>query len=183
MHGIVLKGLKDFVIETYDRETWRTLMEEAGVGYRLYVPVEEYPDEEVFALVETAVELTGIDAPDLLETFGRFVVPALVETYGVHVADEWSAIDLVANVETYIHESLRRMPGSKYTPPELSARRVDETTVLVRYESDRGLCDLAEGLLYGIADHYGAELAVEERRCMHEGAEDCELLVRDVGAA
>lgn len=180
MHGIVLKGLKDFVVDAYDRETWRTLLDEAGIGYTLYLPVDEYPDEEAMALVETAVELTGIDAPDLLEAFGKYLVPSLIETYGVHVDGEWTAIELVANVERYIHEALRKKNVSEFTPPELSTRRVDENLVVLRYGSDRGLCALAEGLLYGVADHYDTEFRVVERRCMHEGADACEFLVQEV---
>ncbi|MGM0590058.1 MAG: heme NO-binding domain-containing protein, partial [Halobacteriota archaeon] len=107
MHGIVLKQLKDFVVEQYDHEAWRTIQAEAGVDGAVYVPVTEYPDEDVLALVGAASELTGIETPDLLEAFGQFIVPPLVQTYGVHVDREWTGLDLIANVETYIHMALR----------------------------------------------------------------------------
>lgn len=181
MHGIVLKGLKDFVVENYDEDTWRTLQDEAGVGYKLYVPVSDYPDEEVMALVETAVELTDIDPPDLLEAFGQYLVPPLLQTYGVHVDGEWTPLELLANVEEYIHEALRAKNISEFTPPALAAARVDEDTVVLRYGSDRQLCDLAEGIVYGVADHYGTEFDVEERRCMHDGDDFCEFRIREVG--
>ena len=177
MHGIVLKGLKDFVVEQYDLDTWHALRENAGIEMKMYVPISEYPDEEVLALVDSAVELTGIDAPDLLAAFGEFLVPQLVETYGVHVDEDWTGLDLIANVETYIHEALRAKNLSEFAPPELSAERVGDDRVSITYASDRELCDLAKGLVRGIGAYYDEQLAVDEPACMHDGDPHCELVV------
>jgi len=177
MHGIVLKGLKDFVVEQYDHETWRTLRRNAGIEMKMYVPVSEYPDEEVVALVETAVEMTGIEAPDLLAAFGEFLVPRLVETYGVHVEEDWTGLELIANVETYIHEALRAKNLSEFTPPELTSEWVDDDRVSITYASDREFCHLAKGLVRGIAEYYDEQLSLEEPVCMLEGGPHCELVV------
>jgi predicted hydrocarbon binding protein len=177
VHGIVLKGLKDFVVESYDRETWSTLQREAGLPHRLYVPVTEYPDEDVLALVETASRLTEIPVAELLESFGRFIVPPLVETYGVHVDADWTGLELIANVETYIHLALRAKQISTYTPPELESEWRGADTVRVVYRSDRQLCDLARGIIKGVGDYFDEPYEIEEPVCMHEGGDHCELLV------
>lgn len=177
MHGIVLKGLKDFVVEQYGDDAWDAIHEEAGRRKRLYVPVSEYSDEIVLDLVAAAAELTDTDAPALLTAFGRYLVPQLVSTYGVHVDREWTGLELIANVETYIHEALRAKQLSEFTPPALRARRLNERQVAVAYESDRGLCALARGLLEGVGDYYGESFRVEQRRCMHHDAPRCEFLV------
>jgi len=177
MHGIVLHGLKAFVTDVYDEDAWDAILEDAGIAPQIYVPVTDYDDEDVFAIVGAASELTGEEPDDLLYEFGRYVVPTLVETYGVHVDQDWTGLDLVANVETYIHEALRAKRLSEFTPPGLQTKRVDEDRVLVRYTSDRELCDLAKGLLQGIGDYYGENLAVSEHRCMHDGADSCDLEV------
>ncbi|RKD93865.1 heme-NO-binding protein [Halopiger aswanensis] len=177
VHGIILKGLKDFVTEEYDEETWTALHEAAGLRTRLYVPVTEYPDEIVLELVDAATDLTGLEEEALLAAFGRFLVPHLLSTYGVHVDREWTGLELIANVETYIHEALRAKQTGEFTPPELRTRRVDDRRVALAYESDRGLCALARGLLEGIADYYDEPLHIEQRRCMHEGADCCVFVV------
>ncbi|WP_254528435.1 heme NO-binding domain-containing protein [Natrinema gelatinilyticum] len=176
MHGILFKGLKDFVVETYDRATWRQLQEAAGVGGRRYVPVSAYPDEELVALVEVAVDHTGIEQSELLRTFGRYVVPTLVDMYGIFIDDAWTGLDLIENVEGAIHHVLRNSDSLKYEPPEISATRVDTDIVLVTYGSRRGLCAVALGLLEGIGDYYDEPLEVFEHRCRHEGASSCELV-------
>lgn len=177
-----MKALKDFVVDTYDAGTWRQLLEDSGVGYKIYVPVTEYDDGEAMAIVGAAVETTDLSQEELLVAFGEYLVDPLVSTYGVHVDGEWTALELLANVETYIHEALRAKNVSEFTPPDVSAERVDESTVRMVYRSDRGLCQLIPGLLDGIAGHYGTELATTERRCMHEGADHCEFVIREVGA-
>lgn len=177
MHGIVLKGLKDFVISEYDHEAWADIQREAGLEGKVYVPVTEYDDEDVLALVDAASEATGIDVPTLLEEFGRFLVPPLVETYGVHVDRDWTGLQLVANTPEYIHMALRAKQLSTYTPPNLTAEWVDDDRVLVTYSSGRELCPLAKGLLYGVGSYYDEPFEIAEETCMLEGDGQCELLV------
>lgn len=181
MHGIILKGLKDFVVEQYDEETWRTLQSEAGVEGEIYVPVTEYPDEHVLSLVQAATEMTGIPTPDLLEAFGRFLVPPLVETYGVHVDVDWTGLELIANVESYIHTALRAKQLSTYTPPELSSRWIDENRVELVYTSERGLCHLARGLVAGVGEYYDEPFEITETACVHDGDDECVFSVESHG--
>jgi len=178
MHGIVLKSLKDFVVDTYDTETWRAIQAEAGVPGKLYVPVSEYTDEETLALVAAASELSGEDEADLLYEFGRYAVGPLVETYGVHVDGEWTGLDLLANTETYIHRALRAKQLSEFTPPKLQSKRLGEDAVVVRYGSDRGLCMLAEGIIDGVGEHYGELYRIDHRTCQLEGDPHCDLVVQ-----
>lgn len=182
MHGSILKGLKDFVVQTYDHETWQAICDEADVPRTMYVPVSNYPDEYLFSLVEAAVDLSGEETSDLLRAFGEFLVSELVNTYGIHVDEEWTGLELVENVEEYIHRGLRANNISDFDPPALDARRVDDAMVVVEYSSDRGLCDVAMGLIEGIGDEYGDPLNVEESQCMHDGAPYCELVVTNATA-
>lgn len=177
MHGIVLKGLKDFVVESYDREAWQRIQAEASLEGKVYVPVTEYPDDDVLALVGAASEVTDIPAADLLFEFGKFLVPGLIETYGVHVDGDWTGLELVANVEKYIHEALREKQLSAYTPPELESGWLDDDRVGIIYSSDRELCALAKGLITGIGSYFDESFEVTERACMKNGSNQCEIVV------
>lgn len=177
MHGIVLKGLKDFVVESYDQGAWAEIQAEASLDGKIYVPVTEYPDEDVQALVGAAAEVTGREPADLLEAFGRFLVPPLLETYGVHVSEDWTGLELVANVEEYIHTALREKELSAYTPPELRSEWVGEDRVGIVYTSDRELCPLARGLIYGVGEYFEEPLEIDEQVCMKAGDDRCEMVV------
>jgi len=182
MHGIVLKGLKDFVVETYGTDGWDQVREAAGVEGRIYVPVSEYPDEEAVALVGAASEVTGQPPSTVLESFGEYLVDPLLSTYGVHVDGDWSSMELLANVETYIHEALRAKQLSTYAPPRIDARRVGADRVVLYYGSGRQFCSLVRGILLGVADHYDETFQVAEPECMLDGADHCEFHVARVPA-
>lgn len=177
MHGIVLKGLKDFVTTEYDHEAWVAIQRAAGLEGQVYVPITEYEDADVLELVGAASEVSGEDVPTLLDEFGRFLVPPLVETYGVHVDADWTGLELIANVETYIHTALRAKQLSTYTPPDLASEWVDDDTVRVTYASERELCALAKGLIHGVGNYYDERFDVEEDACMLDGDDRCDILV------
>lgn len=181
MHGIVLKGLKDFVVDRHGPEAWRAVQEEAGLEGRIYVPVAEYPDEEVMGLVGAAASMSGTDVPDLLEAFGRYLVPPLLRTYGVHVDGDWTGLQLVANVEEYIHTSLREKEVSSYTPPELRSDWLADDRVGIIYDSERQLCHLARGLIIGVGDYFDDPLDIREPSCMLDGDDRCGFVVTRAG--
>lgn len=177
MHGIIFKTLKDFVVTNHDHETWDEVRRAADLGGRVYLPIDTYDDGELAALVEATADRTDASVPDLLESYGRFAAAQLLDTYGNVVADDWDALDLVANVETGIHTVLRSH-NPDLDPPELVCRRDGDAQVTVLYRSQRRLCFVARGIVLGVADHYDEPVTVTERTCMHDGDDRCELVVR-----
>ncbi|WP_137283527.1 heme NO-binding domain-containing protein [Halorussus salinisoli] len=177
MHGIIFKSLKDFVVTNHGHETWDEIRHEADLEQRVYLPIDTYDDGELVGLVEAATDLTEASIPDLLESFGRFAAGNLLDTYGNVVGDDWDALDLVANAETGIHTVLRAH-NPDLDPPELVCRRDGDARITVYYRSPRRLCFVAKGIVLGVADHYGEQLTVTEATCMHDGDDQCELVVR-----
>jgi predicted hydrocarbon binding protein len=178
MNGFMLKGFKDFIVDRHDHEAWQAIQSEAGVEGKIYVPVTEYPDKEVTMLVEAASSISGTDISELLEKFGRFLVPRLVDTYGVHMDDNWTGLKLISCVEKYIHTALREKKMSSYTPPELQSGWVQSDRVRIVYNSDRKLCHFARGLIIGIGEHFDESYEIEETSCMHNGDDRCDFVVR-----
>jgi hypothetical protein len=177
MNGVFHRGIKEFVIEEYGRDVWDEARSEAGVERQVYLPVDTRPDSEFISLVETVPAQVDESPFDLLEEFGRFLTPRLIDTYGARVIDDdWGAVDLVANVESAVHVPLRNH-NTELNPPRLTCTRDGPDRAVVVYESPRRLCPIARGLLVGVGDHYDDPLAVTEERCMHRGDEQCELVV------
>ena len=175
MHGILLKGLKEFAVESYGRDTWNRIREEAPVERKVYLPIETYDDGELTALAEAASAITGESTDEFLEAYGRAVCGRLLSTYDNVVDEEWSAVDLIENLESDVHTALRSH-NPKMDPPQVETQRSDGELV-VRYDSHRNLCPVAKGLVHGVGDHYGENFVVTERRCAREGAEHCELVL------
>ena len=68
---------------------------------------------------------------------------------------------MLANLETTIHKVIRARDVAA-TPPFLGIVRNGPTSVVIRYASARRLCALARGLVAGLANHYGEQVAVTE---------------------
>ena len=178
MHGIVLMELKKHVEQAYGPQTWSALLIAAGLPGTIYNAMGEYPDEEVLAIVGAACEATGKSADEVLEGFGRFLVPDLVATYGFLVQPGWDALDLIANTEKTIHTVVRTRDGA--TPPVLEVTRQGPDALSLRYSSSRQLCALAKGIAKGVGDFYETPLEVAETTCMHRGAPHCQLEISRV---
>lgn len=176
MHGILYKALKDLVVDRYGRDVWSEVQSEAGVGSKLYLPVNTYEDEELIDLVEATATVADQETPAVLEAFGESVAVQLLDTYGNLVDADWTAIDLVEHTEEHIHTVLRAH-NPELTPPELECRRDGTDRVTVRYRSERELCRVAMGIVHGVAAHYGEAVSISERQCMHSGDPYCEFVV------
>lgn len=176
MHGIILKTLQDFVVDTYGEEAWFAVQEAADVEEKVYVPVTVYPDGDVYELVRTAGELTETNPRTILTEYGRWVVPPLLSTYDLHIDDDWTALELIANIQRF-HTSLRTRDLSTFTTPRVKSEWLDRNRVRITYDSDRKLCDVARGAIEGVADHYEADLQYTETSCMHEGDENCQFVI------
>ena len=177
MHGIVMVEFEAFVQKNFGEETWTQLCEEAQLGGKIYLPVAVYPDEDIMALVDGAVQMTGKPASELLGLFGEHLVPPLIDIYVNLQNNDWTALDLLQNVEKTIHRIVRtRQPEA--SPPELRCERVSETEVSITYQSPRGLCDLAKGLTRGVATFFDERIDVEESSCMQSGDNQCLIWAR-----
>lgn len=176
MHGIIFTALKKYVKTRLGSEAWDALRTQAGLDGRVYLPVQPYPDEEILALVTTAADITGIPATELLEDYGRFIVPDLMAIYRGVLNPAWRTLDLIDHVENTIHRVVRlSSPGAM--PPELSVVRLSPERLMIHYESARRMCSVGKGLVRGIADYYAESVTVHETSCMLRGQSCCTILV------
>ena len=180
MHGIIFTSLKKYATSKLGPTAWPTLLQEAGLGGRVYLPTGGYEDREIFALVSAASKATGRPAQALLEDFGEFIVPDLISIYRAMVRPEWRTLDLIDNAENTIHKAVRLRDQSA-TPPTLVVNRPSATEVVVVYSSPRRMCGVAKGIVKGIAAHYREKVAIAETSCMLRNDSSCRLSVKLAG--
>ncbi len=182
MHGVVMTGLRTFVIQQTSRKQWEQVKDAAGVDTEGYTRMEDYPDEEFQQIYEILLDDADASDAELQRQFGQFLFGELGEMYArIYFDDEWDALDLIENVEETIHQSLKMRDDSGFTPPELETERLGEDGIAVLYKSDRHLCEFGKGLIQGTAEHYETELSVGEPQCMKDGADICRIEVHEAG--
>lgn len=181
MYGVIFDMLRSYVIERHGgRATWDALLDEAGIGYKVYFPVAQYPDEEIVKLATTASQMLKVPLPAVLEDFGKFVGPSLVTYYEMFVKPDWRTFEVLENASAKIHDAIHRY-NPKRNPPELRATRIDDRHLKLTYQSDRKLCFVAKGIILGLSDKFGERIEVRETQCMHNGAQRCHFEITHHG--
>jgi hypothetical protein len=176
MHGILFTALKKYVRARLGDEAWNNLRTAAGLGGRVYLPVQPYPEPEFHALIATVAQLSGISDQHLLEDFGRFTAPDFLAVYRALLKPDWRTLDLLERIEETIHPIVRtNNPGA--TPPVLKIHRPTATQLEIRYDSPRQLCALGKGLIHGVADHFGEQVTITEPTCLRRGDPECHLII------
>lgn len=161
MHGIIHSQLKKFVELNHGADAWKAVLDEAGLGGKLYLANSVYADEEATAIVAAASKLTGAPAADILESFGEFLVPALMTTYRALIKSSWTTIDMLMWTEDTIHKAVRiKEPGA--APPRLRFQQTGPNTLKFFYDSPRRMAPVAKGIIKGVAKHYGESVDIQE---------------------
>lgn len=177
MHGLLLSTFVGFAREHHGA---------ALAGEPDYLADAEYPDEAFTGLVERVAASTASSRGELLRAFGRHTAlttfPRLFPDY---YAGREGVRSFLLGVEDQIHELVRATIDFA-RPPRLRVVPLGAAGVVISYTSERGLCDLLEGLVLGTAEHYGEQLELEQTQCMHRGDIGCAFFVsaaRAEGAA
>jgi len=160
---------------------WPMLVRDAGVSTTNYLPVGEYPDADVVKLVGLFATRTRREPQAVLESFGAFIVPDLLDMYGHLLRPSWRTLDVVEHTEETIHRVVRAR-DSAAKPPELKVAR-DGDSLVVTYTSQRRLCSVAVGIIRGIARHFGDPIEIDQSTCMLRGDDKCSIVVKRVTSA
>jgi len=177
VNGIVFIEIGKFAQSRLGEHAWREVMRLAGIPSRVYYRVAEYPDQEAAALLSALAAALNEPTGSVLESLGEFITPDLFRIARYWIKPEWKTLDLIANTETTIHETLRA-GGSPTNPPRLRCERTAPDEVVVAYDSPRRLCQLARGIVRGVATHYAEHVIITEPSCMLRGDAACRLIVR-----
>jgi hypothetical protein len=176
MHGSIFLELRKYVDAKLGGDAWGALLSQAGMPGREFTLLAEYPDQDVVTLVAAASSITGTPAPALLEDFGAFIAPDLLEMFWGSIDPSWKTLDVIEHTEETIHKVVRlKNPGAH--PPELRVARSGPDQVVIDYRSSRRLCQVAKGIARGLATHFGETVVVSESECMHQGSERCMIAV------
>ncbi len=181
MYGVMFGFLKEYVVKNHGGdETWRSLLKEAGQSpYKIYFATKDYPDEEIVAIATAASKALTLPISAVLEDFGSYVGPRLVEFYHPYIdGHDQDTFSVVPYAGGHIHDLIHKHnPDRK--PPQLSAEVLDEerTAMEVHYKSHRMMCSVVRGVLRGLGEHFGESLHINETQCMHSGAEKCKFMV------
>jgi len=176
VHGTIHQELRGYLVDTHGEAAYSAILERAGLRGKEYDPAGYYSDDEVVRILAAAGRHLDTSQEEVLEQYGIWVAPGLLDGFAAMIEPHWRTLDLVEHTEEVIHAWTRENMAAK--PPVLRTRRIDANHLVVDYRSHRRMCTLGTGFIVGIAAHYGEAVHVEQLTCMHRGDERCTIDVQ-----
>ena len=155
MHGVILYHLRQFAVGRFGPDCWDNAQAAAGLEDQVYVPVRLYPDGDMDALVAALEDETALHRNDLLEAFGKWVIPPLINMYRALIPRHWNARDFLLNVEEQVHQKVVRLKDPEARPPRIEVRELAPGVLEIGYRSHRDMSALALGAVHGVAGYFG----------------------------
>ncbi len=169
MKGIVFTEFLDMVEEKFGLE----IADQMIAGCDLpsggaYTAVGTYDHREIVQLVVRLSDLSGVALPALLQAFGQHLFGRFVERYPEMFDGIGDAFTFLQRIESHIHTEVRKLyPDADLPEFDCSLQGPDE--LIMVYRSNRGMADLAAGLIAGCAAHFRESLAIR-REDLSSGA-------------
>jgi hypothetical protein len=174
--GIVFNLVEGVVRTEHGDDVWDQVVDDAGVT-GAYTSLGSYPDEDLMAIAGTVAVRLGTDPSSVVRHVGHQSIATLSERYPEFFAPHDNVRSFLLTLNDIIHPEVRKLyPGALV--PDFEFRSDDPAVLELAYHSDRGRCDLAEGLILGAADHYAQRIELTQPQCVHRGDPVCVLRVR-----
>lgn len=175
MKGVIFNIVEEVITERFDAATWDDLLAAAGLDGS-YTALGSYDDAELVGLVGAAAAHLGVPVEDVLRLVGRDAFLRLTARYPRYQGLYTSSRALLSQLDDVIHpQVLALYPGALV--PVFTMEERSATEVVLRYESARGLCHLAEGLVLGAVDAFDEQASVHQEECRHQGGPECRIVV------
>lgn len=171
MKGSVFIALNDMIEQQLGLKAWLEVLDEAGLE-GAYTATATYDDQEIFTLVGILCKKLNMEAPVLLHQFGVHLFDCLHRGHTAYAESQPDFFAFINSIHGVIHVEVHKLDEDA-RPPSIKVVAQSEGQATLRYESDRKLCHLAEGLLEGAARLYGLHITTRQSLCMHEGADHC----------
>ena len=137
-----------------------------------YTNVGTYDHSEIITLVSNLSKQTEIDVKTLVVTFGHYLVVRFQTLFPKYFENDDCALDLLEKVNDYIHVEVKKLYEDAELP-EISTKRTPEGGIILNYKSARGMGDLAEGMIAGAIDIFGAKYDCARKDLEKEDDRQC----------
>ena len=153
MKGIIYSELVGFLDLKGGPSFTEQVLEQANLPHGgAFSRVSRYPWEQAVQVVTSAAKISGLDANDLCEEFGKFLFDRFTVLYTEIVERYPTAEGMLDHVESHIHEEVKVLYPDA-VPPKVEARKEGDEYI-VEYTSHRPFAHIAYGLVQGCMKHF-----------------------------
>jgi len=160
MKGVIALALKEMVVERLGADKWQAALARAGIDREpMILPISNVDDQTVLSLVGALCEVLNISLAQAAEAFGDYWVRVYSQKiYYPYYETTRSAEGFLQRLDAIHAAVTRRMPDA--IPPRFEYEWRNAKTLIMTYQSQRGLIDFAVGLIKAVGKFYGQDLRV-----------------------
>ena len=172
MKGIVFNVFEDFLDQTFGPGYWDEVLEKINSPNDYYIASKIYPDQELLSVVSEVITQQNLPLNQALNLFGHFLFKTLTHSYSDIVSEFKTPKEFMESLDSIIHVEVKKiMPGS--SPPQFLVVNSTDTETILEYQSQRELCQLANGLMQGLNDFFNYKIKIDHYECKHRGDMRC----------
>ena len=162
MKAVIVACLQEFVTNRFGKESWEILLQEAGVkSNTMFLPFLDVEDATVMKLISGFCQHQNLSLQEAADAFGRYWVNVYSQKmYASYYKQHKTAKDLLLSMDD-IHVKMTKTIQNAH-PPRFRYEWQDKKTLIMYYESHRGMIDFLVGLVKGVGIFYREELQVRK---------------------
>lgn len=135
----------------------------------VYTAVGTYPHSEIVAMVVSYARHKGIEVNIALRRFGRYLFDVFYNNYSGFFEPQQTAFDFLESIDNYIHIEVAKLyPDAQL--PKFKTERPDADTLVMIYDSERKMSDLAYGLIEKTLEHFGENKEISMSEMEDDGS-------------
>jgi len=147
MKGMVFTEFLEMAESRHSADYVDAIIQEAALpNDGAYTSVGTYPAAEMGCLLKAYSRRSGLAPSAILQSFGEHLYGRFREQYPAFFSAAPEPLAFLESVDGYIHVGVRKLyPDAEL--PSFQCHRPNSDTLVMLYQSSRGLADLAEGLI------------------------------------
>ncbi len=160
MKGTIVKCLEELVITQFGKEKWEQSLEDAGMKKNtVFFTISDVDDADVMKVIGSVCKVLDITPLQAADAFGDYWVNNYSQAvYSNYYRTNKTAKDFMLNLDN-LHVTMTKTIENAQ-PPRFNYEWKDDKTLVVNYNSHRGLIDFAIGLAKGVGKYYKENLEV-----------------------
>jgi hypothetical protein len=160
MKGTIAKCLSEMVVEKFGKDKWEAVLQLGGQARSaIFMPQQDVDDGAILKLVDSACKILGVTPVQAADAFGEYWMNVYApKLYRPFLDGCKTARDFLLKLNDMHKSMTKNMPGAR--PPSFAFQWKDENTLVLSYQSQRGLIDFAVGLAKGVGKYYQTPLKV-----------------------
>jgi hypothetical protein len=173
MKGMVFTEFLEMVEDKFGFDTADDIIETSKDKLStegIYTAVGTYPHTEIITLVTNLSTVTKISVPKLVHVFGEHLLNQFAKHYSGFFESANTTFDFLKSIDNHIHVEVLKLYPDAELPRFSCFHPNDDTAKLTMiYTSERGMSDLASGLIEGSIKYYNENITYEKELMTEDG--------------